>query len=155
MRPRRRSNPSTCHLRSACNGRSFPLSQPPRYPRHPPVVLQPPQLLRQPLHSYGRRRLFSSGEAFHSRNSSASTTTMRTTENTTKKDKLTFDLCKTSDSMKVLASPRSSTFFALPQKTGRIFTHTAYLRLRKLAPNVAFNNTILRLTKLRKMYQLL
>lgn len=52
-----------------------------RSPSLSPPSLQP-QLSRQPLHSYGRRWLFSSGEAFHSRNSSASTTKTRTTENT-------------------------------------------------------------------------
>ncbi|TGZ47122.1 Uncharacterized protein DBV15_06121, partial [Temnothorax longispinosus] len=63
--------------------------------RNPLLAPPPSQLLRQPLHSYGRRWLFSSGEAFYSRNSSTSMT--RTTENTVRKDKLTFDLCKTSD----------------------------------------------------------
>ncbi|KYN23407.1 hypothetical protein ALC57_04281 [Trachymyrmex cornetzi] len=74
------------------------------------------QLLRQPLHSYGRRWLFSSGEAFHSRNSSTKTRT-KTMVNTARKDKLTFDLYKTLDFAKVLSLPRSSTFFVLSQKS--------------------------------------
>lgn len=60
MRPRRRSNPSTCHLRPVCSGRSLAFSLSP--PCSPPSLTSlQPQLLRQPFHSYGRRRLFSSG----------------------------------------------------------------------------------------------
>ncbi|KYN44790.1 hypothetical protein ALC56_00785 [Trachymyrmex septentrionalis] len=80
-----------------------------------PAVLQH-QLLRQPLHLYGRRWLFSSGEAFHSRNWSTKTRT-KMMVNTARKDKLTFDLYKTLDFAKVLSLSRSSTFFVLSQKS--------------------------------------
>lgn len=116
MRLRRRSNPSTCHLRPVCSGWSLAFSLSPL--RHPPSCHLATSTFAPTLLFV---RLFSS-EAFQSRNSSMSSTSMTMTKN--RKDELTFHLCKILNDMKVLAT-RSSAI----SKDG--FIHTAYVFTRK------------------------
>jgi len=142
MRPRRRSNPSTCHLRSACNGRSFPFSQSSRFPRRLAATFAPTPFIRT----------VDDGSFHPARHFIWETGRRRRWWIRLGRTSWPSIFIKTLDFAKVLSLPRSSTFFVLSQKSRWIYSYGSSSKETCLMLHLIIRSDILNKTTINKMY---